>query len=99
MKKRVEDIRYSYRFYKKYQTTFEALYKKLLPNRFSQEEFSALFWVLFLYIKNTFIETENITEAKNLLILIFRVIFENFISKANFDDIFYLLEEKIGSIP
>jgi hypothetical protein len=33
LKKKVEDIRFSYRFYKKYQTTFEALFEHLIPKK------------------------------------------------------------------
>lgn len=61
LKKRVKDIRYSYRFYKKFQTTFEALFERSMSDKSCKENFNALFWILYLYIKNSFVESDNIT--------------------------------------
>jgi hypothetical protein len=75
LKKKLEDVRYSYRFYKKYQAAFEEAWKVLGVSSGSKEELSAMFWVVYLYVKNSWIETENITESRNFLILLIRMIF------------------------
>lgn len=86
---KIGDVKLAYRVYKKYRALFEGLAgRNCIMERQTQFNLMALFWIVFLFVKNTNSVEGNTIEATTILYSLFKFIFGEVVTQLPESEIF-----------